>query len=350
MAHENKHGNPDVFSVATGVWGKKDLFVNYYFIQDQNTQAWALVDAGLKWSAPRIKATATELFGNKPPVCIILTHGHFDHVGSLATLASYWNVPIYAHPLELPFLTGRSSYPPADPTVGGGMMATMSWMYPLGPIDVHDHITALPLDNSIPGFGGWKYIHTPGHSPGHISLFRESDKTLIAGDAFVTTKAESALYALSYRKHLSGPPKYLTCNWASAKISILKLAALDPEIVATGHGHPMYGEEMRNALHRLARRFDELAQPSSGRYVNEPAVTDETGVLYLPARQETVPSALRIVGISLAVASLGYILYTQLRKRPDITEGIRNKGREMAQKLGTLKEKALKRETASSYR
>jgi hypothetical protein len=129
----------------------------------------------------------------------------------------------------------------------------------------------------------------------------------------------------------------------------LKLAALDPEIVATGHGHPMYGEEMRNALHRLARRFDELAQPAAGRYVNEPAVTDETGVLYLPARTETVPSALRIVGISLAVASLGYILYTQLRKRPEISDGIRKKGRDVVQKLGTLKDKALKRETASSY-
>jgi glyoxylase-like metal-dependent hydrolase (beta-lactamase superfamily II) len=320
MVQENqenkKQENADVFSVAPGVWGKKDLFVNYYFIQDQSSNSWVLVDAGLKWSAARIKATASQLFGaNSTPAAIILTHGHFDHVGALETLANEWNVPIYAHSLEMPYLTGKSSYPPADPTVGGGMMATMSWMYPKGPIDISRQIQALPGDNTIPGLKDWKYIHSPGHTPGHISLFRETDKVLIAGDAFVTTKAESALFALSYRKHLSGPPKYYTCNWASAKISVLKLAALDPEIVATGHGVPMFGQEMRNSLHRLSRRFDELALPAQGRYVNEPAVTDETGVLYVPPSPQTVSSAAKVVGISIAVLSLGLIIYQQIRKK-----------------------------------
>jgi glyoxylase-like metal-dependent hydrolase (beta-lactamase superfamily II) len=349
MAQDNNLGTPDVFSVATGIWGKKDLFVNYYFIQDQSSQDWALVDAGLKWSAPKIKAISKQLFGGKPPLCIILTHGHFDHVGSLTQLAGEWNVPIHAHQLELPYLTGKSSYPPADPTVGGGMMATMSWMYPKGPIDIRQLIQPLPVDNSIPGFAEWKYIHTPGHSPGHISLFREHDKALIVGDAFVTTKQESALYALSYRKHLSGPPKYFTCNWASAKISVLKLAALDPEIVAPGHGHPMFGQEMRNALHTLSRRFDELAVPEHGRYVNEPAVTDETGVLYVPKPKYAVPTAVRIVGLSLAVASLGYIIYTQIRKRPDLSAKFKTKGKEVTDKLGRLKEAATRKASTSSY-
>ena len=52
-----------MFSVAPGVWGRKDLFVNFYMIQDQTTGAWALVDAGLKWSASRIRGMADELFG-----------------------------------------------------------------------------------------------------------------------------------------------------------------------------------------------------------------------------------------------------------------------------------------------
>jgi glyoxylase-like metal-dependent hydrolase (beta-lactamase superfamily II) len=330
MAQNIKTGSSDVFSVATGVWGRKDLFVNYYFIHDDSTRNWALVDTGLKWSAIKIRDLANRLFGeDKPPVAIILTHGHFDHVGSVAALASEWNVPVYAHSLELPYITGKSAYPPADPTVGGGLMSVMSWMYPRGPIDVSRYVQALPQDNSIPGLNDWKYVHTPGHAPGHISLFREKDKVLIAGDAFVTTKQESALSALSYKKHLSGPPKYFTCNWASAKISVLKLAALDPEIVATGHGHPMYGQEMRNALHRLSRRFDELAQPKTGRYLNEPAVTDETGVLFVPPAAQTVPTAIRIAGISIALLSLGYILYTQLQKRPELRE----KGRQLADKI-----------------
>jgi glyoxylase-like metal-dependent hydrolase (beta-lactamase superfamily II) len=345
MAQTNKIGYPDVFSVAKGVWGKKDVFVNYYFIQDQSTMSWALIDAGLKWSAPKIKLVAEQLFGaDNPPVAIILTHGHFDHVGALQALASEWGVPIYAHLMEKPYLNGQSPYPPADPTVGGGLMSLMSWMYPKGPINIMEHLQILPADNTVPGFPEWKYIHTPGHSPGHISLFRENDKVLIAGDAFVTTQNESAINALTYRKHLSGPPKYFTCNWASAKISVLKLAALDPEIVATGHGYPMFGQEMRNALHTLSRRFDQLAQPTQGRYVNEPAVTDETGVLYIPARPEGVATAMKVVGISLAVLSLGYILYRQLQDKPEL----KHKAKKLVNKTKTQVKEALRKQIGST--
>jgi glyoxylase-like metal-dependent hydrolase (beta-lactamase superfamily II) len=307
-----------LFSVAPRVWGRKEVFVNYFMIQDERSGAWALVDAGLKWSASKIKKMAAELFGeNNKPSAIILTHGHFDHVGALSSLLEAWgDVPVYAHQLELPYLNGKSSYPPADPTVGGGMMATMSFLYPTGPIDVHEHIRSLPYDGSIPGFEEWKYIHTPGHSPGHISLFRESDKLLIAGDAFVTTKAESAIYALSFMKHLSGPPKYLTCDWGAAKLSVLKLEALNPEIVVTGHGKPMRGEELHTALHTLIKNFDKEAIPAQGRYKNEPAVTNEEGVVYVPkSNDQGIPAYVKVLGVSLAVISVGVLIYKQTQKR-----------------------------------
>jgi glyoxylase-like metal-dependent hydrolase (beta-lactamase superfamily II) len=303
------------FTVAPGVWGRKDAFVNYYMIKDEISGAWALVDAGLRWSAGTIRNMAREIFGNTSrPAAIILTHGHFDHTGALITLAKEWDVPVYAHLLELPYLTGKSSYPPPDPTVGGGMMTALSFLYPKGPIDAMEYIHKLPEDNSIPGFPEWKYVHTPGHTPGHISLFREKDKVLIAGDAFVTTKAESAIYALTHMNHLSGPPRYFTSNWASAKVSVMKLAALDPEVIATGHGKPMRGEEMRMELNNLSRHFDQLAVPDQGRYVNEPAIANESGVLYLPPASETIPGAVKAVGIGLALLTIGWLAYTQVRK------------------------------------
>ena len=61
-----------------------------------------------------------------------------------------------------------------------------------------EYIHKLPDDNSIPGFPEWKYIHTPGHTPGHVSLFREKDKVLIAGDAFVTTKSDVVIFPLNF--------------------------------------------------------------------------------------------------------------------------------------------------------
>lgn len=319
------HTSP-LFTVAPGVWGRKDLFVNFYMIQDDATGTWALVDAGLKWSASKIKHMADELFGEgSKPSAIILTHGHFDHVGALHALIKEWNVPVYAHSLEVPYLTGQSSYPPPDPTVGGGLMAAMSWLYPKGPINIQDYLRPLPNDNSIPGLSDWKYIHTPGHSPGHVSLFRESDRVLIAGDAFVTTKAESAIFALSNIKHLSGPPRYFTCNWASAELSVIKLAALDPDVAATGHGTAMRGEELRGALKNLSSHFKALALPEEGRYLNEPAVTNEQGVLFLPPPTEKMTRLAKVLGITLALASVALLIYQQTRDKRVSLNGVESK-------------------------
>jgi glyoxylase-like metal-dependent hydrolase (beta-lactamase superfamily II) len=313
------------FTVAPGVWGRKELFVNFYMIQDEATGNWALVDAGLKWSASAIRNMAQDIFGEeKKPVAIILTHGHFDHIGALPALLKEWNVPVYAHYLERPYLNGKSAYPPPDPSVGGGMMSFMSWAYPNGPTDIGDRLRNIPDNGIIPGMTDWRCIHTPGHSPGHIALFRERDKVLIAGDAFVTTKAESGIYALTHMKHLSGPPKYYTCNWASAKQSVIRLQALHPEIAATGHGKPMHGEELRNELEELVNHFDTMAVPAEGRYVNEPAVTNEQGVMYLPPATEKISAIVKVLGVTLAIASVGLIIFQQLNKKPQPVSKLRD--------------------------
>ncbi|HUR10763.1 MAG TPA: MBL fold metallo-hydrolase, partial [Flavitalea sp.] len=146
------------FNVAPGVWGMKDTFVNLYMIHSPADNKWVLVDAGLKWSVPKIKKMAEHLFWpDVRPSAILLTHGHFDHVGSLEKLSKEWEVPVYAHKLEKPYLTGQSAYPPPDPTVGGGAMATISFLYPRGPVNVEDKFHPLPEDGSIPVLPGWKY-------------------------------------------------------------------------------------------------------------------------------------------------------------------------------------------------
>ena len=135
----------------------------------------------------------------------------------------------------------------------------------------------------MPGFQEWRYLHTPGHTSGHISLFREEDKVLIAGDAFITTKGESAINAIFLQtKKISGPPAYFTPDSQTANDSIKTLLLLSPEIVATGHGKPMNGKEMRRGLHYLHEHFFEEFVPHRGRYVQEPAVADASGVLYVP--------------------------------------------------------------------
>src|SRR5688572_29260568 len=128
MVKENLHVN--AFNVAPGVWGFKDLFVNIYMIHNPVNNNWVLVDAGLKTSAPKIRRLAEALsWPETRPSSIVLTHAHFDHVGSLRALAEEWEIPVYAHQMERPYLTGISSYPPPDPSVGGGLMSAMSWLY-----------------------------------------------------------------------------------------------------------------------------------------------------------------------------------------------------------------------------
>src|SRR5688572_20191009 len=103
METRNKKVEVDLFAVAPGVWGMKDVFVNMYIIINPGDNKWMLVDAGLKWSAPKIRKMAALFFGaGNRPEAILLTHGHFDHVGSLEKLSREWNVPVYAHHLERP--------------------------------------------------------------------------------------------------------------------------------------------------------------------------------------------------------------------------------------------------------
>jgi glyoxylase-like metal-dependent hydrolase (beta-lactamase superfamily II) len=301
-------------AVAPGVWRIKDLFVNMYLIHNPADNTWVLLDAGLKTSADKIRKVAENLFWPETaPSAIILTHAHFDHTGSLRTLADEWNVPVYAHSMEKPYLTGVSSYPPPDPTAGGGLMSLLSFTYPKGPIDISDRLVILPEDGTVPGLPEWKYFHTPGHAPGHISLYRQRDKVLLAGDAFVTTKQESAFSIMLQQRELNGPPKYFTYNWVSAERSVKLLANLEPEIAATGHGKPMAGEELRNSLHYLADNFAEEAVPSKGRYVNDPALVNQEGVQYTPP-PATRKLLLTAAGISGAIL-LGFLLVQKNRKR-----------------------------------
>lgn len=308
----------DYFNVASGVWGLKIVFVNIYMVSNEpHSKDWVLVDAGLQGSSKKIIRMAEDLFGdNNPPSAIVLTHGHFDHTGSLKELLKYWQVPVYAHRLEMPYLTGKSSYPPPDPSVGGGLMSSLSWAFPKGPINLGRHISILPGDSTVPVLQAWKYYHTPGHAPGHISLFRESDRTLLVGDAFVTTKQESAFAAIMQTKQLSGPPKYFTNDWIAAEKSVQLLAGLDPMVAATGHGVPISGEELHRDLKSLAEDFKKRAVPVQGRYIDDPAIMDAKGVKYIPPKPFDPMLGASVFGLAALSA---YTLYNRLQKRTKTT-------------------------------
>lgn len=229
---------------------------------------WYLVDTGLENSATFIIETAEERFGkDRPPQAILLTHGHFDHVGSVLALADRWNVPVYAHAMEMPYLTGKKDYPQGDPTVDEGLVAKMSPAFPHHGIDLGHRVVAFPDDGSIPGLAEWRVIPTPGHTPGHVSFYRERERILLAGDALTTTKQESFTSVLTQREEVKGPPAYLTTDWQAAEESVRRLRVLDPDLVVPSHGQPMRGETLERHLRMLAEHFVEVTVPEEGRFV-----------------------------------------------------------------------------------
>ena len=274
---------------------------------------WILIDAALRGYGEAIRSAAEDRFGpGARPAAIVLTHGHFDHVGSLEALLESWDVPVFAHPLEMPYLTGRSPYPPPDPLVGGGSMALLSRLYPRGPIDLGRRVHELPSDGSVPDAPEWRWLHTPGHTPGHVSLFRDADRTLLSADALITTKQESMLAVMTQRCELHGPPAYYTTDWDLARESVRVLAALAPDLVVAGHGQPWGGSDMRAKLQELAQDFDAMERPRFGRYATQPAISDHAGVVMLPP--DPLPAWMAGIGAMAAAAGLVWAVTASRRR------------------------------------
>lgn len=298
IASSRNHGG--WVDVAPGVWYLTIGFVNVYAVGDPAGE-WVLVDTGLPGTHAFTRAALARRWGAMArPAAIVLTHGHFDHAGSARALADAWGVPVFAGRLELPYLTGRSDYPPRDPSMGGAI-AQMSRLFPTSGTDLGDRVRALPDDGGVPGMPGWRWLHTPGHTAGHVSLFRPADGVLLAGDALATLDMDAWSSHVTEHRELDRPAAPFTTDWQAARRSVGHLADLSPTVVAAGHGIPLAGRGLARELRLLAAI---LPVPAHGRYVARPAEADETGVVSVPP---PVPDPL-LPRLAIAGAAAGAVL------------------------------------------
>jgi glyoxylase-like metal-dependent hydrolase (beta-lactamase superfamily II) len=258
-----------VRQIAPGVYwalGRGITRTNVYLVRSD--PSWVLVDTGWRGNAAAIRSQAEAVFGRDArPAGILLTHIHPDHAGSAAELARAWGVPVYVHPDELPM--AGPDYPqeyvnPVDRRLSAALMRVLpsrTWERMRDESDLRGVVLGLDLHTGVPGLPEWECLPTPGHTPGHVALYRRRDGVLITGDAVLTIDVNSVAGIAFGRQRLSGPPRYFTWSWPAAMDSIAALAKLETHVLATGHGRPMVGAAAAPALHALSRRLASSAEP-----------------------------------------------------------------------------------------
>ena len=181
-----------------------------------------LVDAGTQLGHRRI---LRQLSGRRVGAHA-LTHAHPDHYGSSHAVCEALGVPLWCGARDAHVAEG------ARPAPGVGRGAGLLNRMPLPP--PHPVGRRLEEGDEVAGF---TVLDTPGHSPGHISLWRESDRTLVCGDVFFN------LHPLTGRPGLREPPRRLTTDPARNRASARRLGALRPALVLFGHGPPLRDTE-----------------------------------------------------------------------------------------------------------
>jgi hydroxyacylglutathione hydrolase len=204
--------------------------INAYLIGD------VLVDTGIRQSAGKI----ARMLGERKISAIALTHAHGDHAGSLKRLAEQFGVPVWCGAADREAIeTGRMVPSPTLESLHLGAVAQAVAGFPGTPV-------ARTLAEGDALSAGFTVLDTPGHSPGHVSFWREADGTLICGDVFF------GMNALTTSPGLHQPYALFTPDPAENRNSERRLAALAPATVGFGHG-PVLNQDAAGKLREFVQ-------------------------------------------------------------------------------------------------
>src|SRR5436305_1303426 len=210
---------------------------NCYLLREDD--GFTLIDTNMGGQAQAIMQEASKL--GLPIVRILLTHAHIDHVGSLDALHDALpDVPVAISERDARFLSGDKSLDPSEPQV------------PLrGGYPVCRTVPTLLLHEGD-RIGSLEVIGTPGHTPGHLAFLDTRDRAVIGGDAFQTQGGVAVSGTFEWLFPL---PALATWHKGLALESARKLLALQPSLLAVGHGRVLSQPQaaMEHAIHVMAR-------------------------------------------------------------------------------------------------
>lgn len=205
-----------IVKVSDHIWILKMSYfipIQVWVVMDK--EGLTLVDAGIAMMGKNILKFIKELKCG-PLQRIVLTHGHPDHVGSVHSIVSETNVPVYAHKFEIPFIEGVRPYPRRKKAKK------------LVPSQIVQPLREDEQGNLHKVAGLQPYL-TPGHSPGHVVYYHEQDKVLLAGDLFITIKGR-----------LRPPLAVFTANMKEAVQSSKIVETLKPIRLEVCHGGSVF--------------------------------------------------------------------------------------------------------------
>jgi glyoxylase-like metal-dependent hydrolase (beta-lactamase superfamily II) len=181
-----------------------------------------LIDTGMPKNSGRILNYVHKI-GHQPSDIsrIVLTHCHIDHVGSAHELVRLTNAKVAVHQEDADFVAGNKPLP-RPKGAAGMLLKASSFFFRFKPVQSD---ILLKENDKV---GSLTVIHTPGHTPGSISLLDSARKVLFVGDTLRFAGGK-----------ISGPAEQFTLDMRQASLSVKKIASLDFDVMLSGHGVPL---------------------------------------------------------------------------------------------------------------
>jgi glyoxylase-like metal-dependent hydrolase (beta-lactamase superfamily II) len=211
---------------------------NSYLVEEDDGTL-TLVDAGMQADGKRILEFITSKLNRKASDVkrIVVTHCHVDHVRGLAALKTATGGIVAVHEADADFVSGKAQYP----SPGGAMGFAFKLMSPIFRTTPVEPDLRLKEGDTI---GRLAVLHTPGHTPGSISLFDKQNRVLFVGDTARFLKGK-----------LEGPPRQFTPRMDQVRASVERLSSLDFEVMLSGHGEPLKSADAPRMMGELAKRL-----------------------------------------------------------------------------------------------
>jgi glyoxylase-like metal-dependent hydrolase (beta-lactamase superfamily II) len=189
--------------------------INVYLVGD------VLIDAATRRAQRRIMRQ----IAGRAVSTHALTHAHPDHQGSSHAICERLGIPLWCGQGDVPAMETPGGVASAMAPSWATFVQRHFWVGPAHPVS-----RALVEGDEVAGF---TVLETPGHSPGHVVYWRESDRVLIAGDVL------NNMNLLTGIPGLHEPPAAFTPDPARNRDSARRLAELRPSLACFGHGPPL---------------------------------------------------------------------------------------------------------------